>query len=313
MDKHMLNNTQTTVTSLQHILQQYSFLTLVTSHDLYPNSKGTGLPLIQVQTPLCNAVIALQGAQLLQFSTANEKPLLWLSPHCDFTAGVALRGGIPICLPWFGINANDPKKPKHGFARNQIWQLSSAALSIDGAAELCFSFTSQANNLFGFNFLAELKMTLGNSAKLELSVKNTSVNPLTCSWALHSYYPVSSLSEVRVKGLAGKKYLDNLENYAEKTQHDDVHFTGEVDRVFYNIDNSLTIVGSPNIAITHNNCPSVVVWNPGANAANIADIGAGNEQGYICVERGAVLQEKWNLEAGENRSAWMKLEERSES
>lgn len=307
----MLINTQATAIAEKtlQVIQDNSFLQLTSSKDQYPDSKGTGLPLIHVQTTLCNAVIALQGAQLLQFSTISGQPLLWLSPNCNFTPGVALRGGIPVCLPWFGVNAQDPKKPKHGFARNETWQLSSATLLDDDSAELIFSFVSTANALFEFNFTSELKMTLGKSAKLELKVTNTDVNSFACSWALHNYHPVRSLSDVRVKGLAGKMYLDNLESYAEKFQAEDVNFPSEVDRVFYNVDNSLTISGSPNISITHHNCPSVIVWNPGANAATIADIGAGNEQSYICVERGAVLNEKWNLTAGESQSAWMKFEE----
>jgi glucose-6-phosphate 1-epimerase len=307
----MFINTQATgiAEKTRQVIQDNAFLQLTSSNDQYPNSKGSGLPLIYVQTTLCSAVIALQGAQLLEFSTISGQPLLWLSPNCNFTPGVALRGGVPICLPWFGVNAQDPKKPKHGFARNEPWQLNSAALLEDGSAELIFSFASKANALFAFNFTSELKMTLGNSAKFELKIVNTDANPFACSWALHSYHPVRSLSSVRVKGLAGKTYLDNLENYAEKFQAEDVSFPCEVDRVFYNVNNSLIISGSPNITITHHNCPSVIVWNPGANAATIADIGAGNEQGYICVERGAVLNEKWNLLAGENRSAWMEFKE----
>ncbi len=307
----MFINTQATgiTETTRQVIQENAFLQLTSSNDQYPNSKGSGLPLIYVQTSLCSAVIAIQGAQLLEFSTISGQPLLWLSPNCNFTPGVALRGGVPICLPWFGVNAQDPKKPKHGFARNETWELKSANLLDDGAAELIFSFASKANALFEFNFTSELKMTLGNSAKLELKITNTDSNPFDCSWALHSYHPVLSLSAVCVKGLAGKMYLDNLENYAEKLQAEDVNFPSEVDRVFYNVDNSLTIIGAPNIAITHHNCPSVIVWNPGANAATIADIGAGNEQGYICVERGAVLNEKWSLTAGESKRAWMELKE----
>ncbi len=296
-------------TQLQQIVQNCNFLKLISSSDQYPNSQGSGLPLIRVQTALCTAVIAFQGAQLLEFSTTHGQPLLWLSPNCNFTTAVALRGGVPICLPWFGPNAKDPKKPKHGFARNQTWQLNGATLLDDGSAELIFTLTSKANDLFEFNFSAELTMTLSNSAKLELSVTNTDVNAFDCSWALHSYHRVSSLADVRVKGLAGKKYADNLENRTEKLQTGDVNFPYEVDRAFPGVDNSLAIVGAPNITITHHNCPSVIVWNPGANATNIADIGAGNEQGYICVERGALLNDTWNLAAGETKSAWLKFEE----
>lgn len=297
--------------NLKNLLDSSDFLQLSTSTAEFPGSQGTGLPIIRLTTPACTALIALQGAHLLSFNTQGGEPLLWVSPNCNFTPEVALRGGIPVCLPWFGPNSNDPTKPKHGFARNHDWQLDDAKLLSTGDAQLTFTFTSQANELFDFDFAAQLVMTLGHSIKLDLSVSNTDNKAFDCSWALHSYHPVSSLADVRVKGLNGKTYLDNLEKHAVKTQNGDVSFPAEVDRVFPGIDNELEIAGNPNLVISHHNSPSVVVWNPGANAANIGDIGAGNEQGYICVERGAVLAEKWNLAAGETQHAWLEISEKN--
>jgi glucose-6-phosphate 1-epimerase len=286
------------------------FLRLTTSKEQYPTSPGTGLPLLVVETELCSAVISLQGAHLLEFKTTNGDPLLWLSPNCDFSAGTALRGGVPLCLPWFGVNQADTTKPKHGFARNNFWELGEAHLLSDGNVELEFLFLSDANDLFPFDFSAELRMTLGNTAKLELTINNTDTEDFACSWAMHNYHRISSLSDVRVLGLAERKYLDNFEGYAEKHQSGDVSFPGPVDRVYHAIDNTVSIIGSPNIEITHSNCPSVVVWNPGSEAAaKIADIGEGQEQFYICVERGAVLSEKWHLPAGTSKSAWMEFKQ----
>ena len=300
---HLNNN-------LSDLLSRCDFLTLTSSDREFPQSAGTGLPLIAVETANCKALVALQGAHLLSFCASGGKPLLWVSPNCNFTHGVALRGGVPVCLPWFGPNPLDAQKPKHGFVRNQDWELSDAKLLEDGKAQLIFRFVSSANELFDFAFSAQLVMTLGSTIKLEINVSNTDTKAFDCSWALHSYHPVSSLSDVRVKGLAGRTYLDNLEGHAVKVQQGDVSFLDAVDRVFPSIENAVEILGSPHITITHHNCPSVVVWNPGAaTAANIADIGAGNEQTYICVERGAVLSEKWTLDAGETQSAWVEIAE----
>jgi glucose-6-phosphate 1-epimerase len=302
--------TNTLNDELPALLARCDFLQLISSDKAFPNSRGTGLPILRVTTAKCSALISLQGAQLLSFCAEGESPLLWVSPNCDFTPGIALRGGIPVCLPWFGPNVLDPKKPKHGFARNRDWQLSHAQLLTDGSAEIIFSFTSTANELFEFNFTAQLIMTLGSSIKLDISVINTDTKAFNCSWVLHSYHPVNSLHDVRVQGLENRTYLDNLENLAAKVQQGDVSFPAEVDRVYPAIENPITIVGKPSIKILHNNCPSVVVWNPGAtNAAKIADIGAGNEQDYICVERGAVFAEKWNLAAGESKRAWIEINE----
>lgn len=297
-------------THLQTLLDRCDFLQLTSSVEALAGSKGAGLPLLQITTAKCRALVALQGAHLLNFYTASGKPLLWVSPNCDFTPGIALRGGIPVCLPWFGPHPTDSTKPKHGFARNREWQLSDATLESNGNAQLVFEFDSPANDLFAFNFHARLLMTLGDSIKQTLSITNADRQAFDCSWVLHSYFPVASLADVRVEGLAGKTYLDNLEQHKAKLQTGEVDFPCEVDRVFPGVDNPVGIIGSPRIHITHDNCPSVVVWNPGAtNAAKIIDIGAGNEQGYICVERGAVLGEKWHLAAGETKTAWMEIKD----
>jgi len=111
-----------------------------------------------------------------------------------------------------------------------------------------------------------------------------------------------------VPQLAGREYKDNFENFARKTQADALDFPGPVDRVFLGIEELLRVENNPAITITHHNCPSVVTWNPGsAAAAKIADIGAGQEAGFVCVERGAVHEESWQLAAGTSQSAWMEI------
>lgn len=295
---------------LTQLIEATSFLSLVNSRDALPESLGEGLPLIQVETEHCSALISLQGAHLLQFKTTSGNPLLWLSPNCDFTPGAALRGGVPICLPWFGPAPDDAKKPKHGFARNNFWQLTTASLDTKGVAELTFVFMHKADTLFGYDFSAELRMFLGDSAKLELTVNNTDFAPFDCSFAFHNYYCVDKLANASVPELTGKNYKDNFENHREYTQDSHIRFDTPVDRVFPEVYEALTIEGSPRIRITHNNCPSVITWNPGIEAAkNISDIGEGQEQFYICVERGTVLAEKWTIPSGGLETAWMEFKE----
>lgn len=291
------------------LIEQSPFLQLVSSRDRYPAAPGEGLPLLEVKTPAFEAVIAFQGAHLLSFVPAESEDLLWLSPNCNFSEGAALRGGIPVCLPWFGPHPADSQAAKHGFARNNVWQLTSASSSTDNTIDLLFSFSSKDHPLFPQAFSATLRFSLGTSAKLELTVTNESDSPLATSWALHSYHPVSDLSKVEVPVLAGKTYLDNLEKHASKQQNGPLQFHGEVDRLFPAVTESLIIENSqPRIRIDHNNAPSVVTWNPGpTNAANIADIGAGQEQHYICVERGAILADKWNIAAGESVSGGLEI------
>ncbi len=293
---------------LENLVSRCEFLQLKNSREVYPDAPGSGLPLLLVETSLCSATIALQGAQLLEFKPADGDALLWLSPNCDFTPGVALRGGIPLCLPWFGVNPQDPSKPKHGFARNNPWQLANAQARADGTVELEFLFVSDANPLFAYDFSAELRMLLGKTIHLELTINNTDELAFDCSWVMHTYFAVTKLDEVRVPELAGHQYKDNLEAYALKNQQQPLDFAVPLDRVFTDVGSSLEIHGSTRLRITHNNCPSVVTWNPGAEAAqNIADIGAGQEAFFVCVERGAVHEERWSIAPGSSQSAWMEI------
>ena len=298
------------MSALESLLDQYRTVSLTTSRELYPDANGAGLPLIKVDSPLCQAVIAVQGAQILEFKNAKGTPLLWLSPQCQFNPGTALRGGIPLCLPWFGPHPRDADKPQHGFARTRDWQLTHVAESDDGRCELIFELVSEPGPLFDYAFTSILKMTLGQHLELQLDITNRDSRPFDCSWAFHSYFPVRILEQTRVKGLAGRNYLDNLEQLSTKPQDQDLGFVGEVDRVFPAVEQALEIAGEPTIRIEHDQCPSVITWNPGPdNAAAMADVGAGNEEGFICVERGAVLDEAWHLEAGETCSAWMRISE----
>lgn len=298
------------MSELAHLIDQHPNVRLCSSSELYPGSKGEGLSLLVIEGPLSKAVIALQGAQLLSFQPVGGSELLWLSPNCNFTPGASLRGGVPICLPWFGVNRQDPNKPKHGFARNLEWQLSELTETPKGGFELRFALESEANELFEHAFSAELHLRLDATAALNLTVKNRSQEAFDCSWALHSYFSVTDLSQAKVKGLAGREYLDNLEAFAAKQQIDDLEFEGEVDRVFPGIDNALAVMGGPVIAIAHYQCPSVITWNPGAQkAAGMADVGPGKERGFVCVERGAVLNEQWRLTAGETRTGGLEISE----
>lgn len=300
----MINHPDT----LNRLIAPWNFAKLNNSRALYPQAQGSGLPLLTIDTDLCHAVIAFQGAQLLEFVPKGGKPLLWLSPNCDFTPGKALRGGVPLCLPWFGVNRRNPELPKHGFARNRDWELTRLTQLSDGHCQISFKLDAPANDQFAHHFRAQLTLTLGRNAHLALSITNHSADTMPCSWALHSYHPVASLADVRVDGLAEREYLDNLENLAPKQLHGNLAFAGEVDRVFPNVECTLTVLGEPRIQLSHDNCPSVITWNPGPeNARKIGDIGEGEEQHFICVERGAVLDEEWLLAPGENRSGWLEI------
>ncbi|GMG86421.1 D-hexose-6-phosphate mutarotase [Biformimicrobium ophioploci] len=266
-----------------------------------------GLELLLVETEACRAVIGLQGAQVLEFQAAGAEPLLWLSPRAEFRAGVSVRGGVPVCLPWFGINREDPEKPKHGFVRNHDWQLASAQQS-DGRVMLDFEYDHAGDALFATPFHCALTISLGDSLEFSLKVENTGEAPSEFSWALHTYFSVPDIASVQVGGLDGLSYLDNTDGLARKRQDGLVHFSGEVDRVYENCGPLQQIFCGRTIECRSDLCDSVIVWNPGAVLANtVADIGADGARGFVCVEHGNAFENSWTLTAGEVRRAQLRL------
>src|SRR5690625_2593427 len=171
------------MSALETLLSQYRTVSLTNSQELYPESEGQGLPLIQVKSPLCQAVIALQGAQILEFKNSAGTPLLWLSPQCQFNPGPALRGVIPLCLPWFGPHPTAASKPQHGYARTRNWELSQVAENDEGRCELTFELVSDPGPLFDYAFTCVLRMTLSRHVDIQLSVTNRDSQAFDFSWA----------------------------------------------------------------------------------------------------------------------------------
>ncbi|WP_323845273.1 D-hexose-6-phosphate mutarotase [Microbulbifer magnicolonia] len=254
-----------------------------------------GLDLLLVQTPLCRAVIARQGAQLLEFQAADREPLLWLSPEAQFEAGKAVRGGIPLCLPWFGIHRRDPAKPKHGLVRTQAWQLAGAKELEHGDVELVFTFRHAGSELFAAPFFCEFRMRLGRELQLHLRLENLSEETAEYSWAWHTYFPVASVREIEVHGLEHTDYLDNTRELARFRQEGPLTFPGEVDRVFENAPAHQRILTSAPIDCYSDNCRTVITWNPGAElAATLADVGEHYGE-FVCVEHGNAFAGSWQL------------------
>jgi len=266
-----------------------------------------GLELLLVQTPACRAVIATQGAQLLEFRAAGREPLLWLSPKAQLEPGNPVRGGIPLCLPWFGINRKDPAKPKHGLVRTEPWQRAGARELPDGEVELVFTYSHGGSELFPAPFSCEVTMGLGRELRLQLQLRNLGEESAEFSWAWHTYFPVDDVRAIEVRGLEGCEYLDNTRDLQRFPQEGALTFPTEVDRVFENAPAQQRIATRAPIDTRSENCHSVIAWNPGAElAATLADVGEHYRE-YVCVEHGNAFANSWQLGAGETASASLVL------
>jgi len=217
---------------------------------------------IEVSNNSASAKIALQGAHVFHYARNGEKPLLWLSDVSDFEEGKAIRGGVPICWPAFGLN--NPDLPQHGFARTAMFEHASTKELDANTTEVIFILRhSEATlALWPYKFELELKIIVSETLSMELTTKNIDDKEFKITQALHTYFPVSHISDAKIKGLDKKPYLDALTNQQE-VQSGNIIFKEEVDRVYQDVNNEIFLEDKERtINIENEGSSSVVVWNP---------------------------------------------------
>lgn len=222
-----------------------------------------GFEYIEVKNKAAEAKVALQGAHLFHYERAGEEPILWLSEASDFELGKAIRGGVPVCWPWFGFN-EDKLLPQHGFARTSLWEFvgSDEVDAETTVLTLRLTHDEKTFQIWNYKFLLELKITISDKLSMELKTTNLDDKSFKISQALHTYFSVSHISDVAIKGLDKKPYLDAL-TWKKELQDGDITFNQEVDRVYQEVDGEI-VLGDKNrtIHIKNSGSSSVVVWNP---------------------------------------------------
>ncbi len=255
------------------------------------------LDVICIENQYCEAIIAKQGAQILQYrlKSSNGRPdktLLWLSQHLPQQGQKAIRGGIPLCFPWFGAHPVQPNLPAHGFARTEIWTLEHIQAEAH-QHNLTFSLQSDEHTKTNWNHDFQLKMTIhcGEDLSLTLSVHNTGITPFTFSFAWHSYFAVSDIHDTQILGLENTAYIDQLHQQNPHRQTEpSLSFSAETDRIYYQTQGHYCIQDPlQQIKIDSPDCPDAVVWNPWANkAARLADMQDHAWLGFVCLESGQI-------------------------
>jgi len=260
-----------------------------------------GLPKIVVTTKSSTAEIYLHGAQVTHFQKIGEPPLLFLSGKSQFTPGKAIRGGIPICFPWFGSRANDVA---HGFARITDWGLTEARVLSDSAVQVCSCLPETAARTDWPQFKAELTVTVSETLALEFSIQNTdATRDFVFENLFHAYFSIGDISSVSVAGLQKTAFLDQLENFARKIQPAaPLVFKSEVDSIFPDSPSQLEIDDAllrRKIRIKTTGARSTVVWNPWIEKSKrLNDLDEGSFRKFVCVESGNVAEDKITLKPG---------------
>lgn len=251
-----------------------------------------GMSAVQLKTDTCAGEIHLHGAHVTHFHPKTQsKPVLWLSAKSHFAPDKPIRGGVPICFPWFGPKADDPKAPAHGFARVTEWQLDGTKLNVDGSVSVSMSLESneKTRQLWPADFVARHVVTFGRTLTMSLIVANTGTSPARFEAALHTYYTVGDIRQVHVSGLEDATYLDRLRP-GERFGQDDqpIRFGGETDRTYIDSTATVTIhdpVLKRRIMVEKMGSKSTVVWNPWiAKAKAMPDFGDDEWPGMLCIE-----------------------------
>ncbi len=267
------------------------------------------LEAIKVEHPLFTATLLLQGAQLIEFTpSSSNSNLLWLSDTVEYKQGKPLRGGIPICWPWFGNMDKNPTEIQqqiqgeasaHGFVRSIPWQVHSITESCH-QVEIILQLTNnqQTQTLWPFEFNLQARFIFTNTLKVELTTTNTGAKTFAISQALHTYFPTDDITKTYIHNAHGSRYIDALDNWKEKKQDGRIRFSEETDRLyFFNADKLDTYelrIESPSkqLVLKNTHSQSAVIWNPWIEKSKrLSQFSPQDYQRMYCIETANVMSD----------------------
>ncbi|WMJ07691.1 D-hexose-6-phosphate mutarotase [Nitrosomonas sp. sh817] len=251
-----------------------------------------GLPMIQVKTAKAKALISIHAGQVLSYQPASEaEDVLFLSAKAYYQDGKAIKGGAPICWPWFGADPEGKGRPGHGFVRNRGWNVVVTEALANGDIKVTVGLddTPETQAIWPHAFSLRQEIVVGDSLSLSLITRNTGKEAFTITQAFHTYFKVGDIAQAKVLGLNGCDYLDKAGGgNTQRHQTGDVTIDAEVDRIYLNVGNNLTIDDAAlnrRIQITSQGSKTAVVWNPWEKIAkDMADLEDHDYQRLLCVE-----------------------------
>jgi len=249
-----------------------------------------GMPVVEIHNDLGEAAISLQGAHVLSFRARGQKPVIWMSDAAQFAPGKSLRGGVPICWPWFGPHGSDSGLPGHGPARTVDWKPVASQTLADGRTSISFELveTEKTKQMIQHDLCVQLHVTIGCDISMVMETTNLGKTAFTLGEALHTYFLVGDVRKATVHGLDGCTYIDKMDDGERKQQQGAVGISDEADRIYLGTGNCTEIhdpVMGRKIVIRSEGSASMVVWNPWVKtAAKMGDLGPDGYLKMLCVE-----------------------------
>ncbi len=248
-----------------------------------------GLAAVVVTSPAAHGALFLHGGQVTSWvPTGAGTDVLFVSRQAVWQRDRAIRGGIPVCFPWFGAHPTNPAAPSHGFARLREWRLASIEPRGDGVVvAVDYSSDAASRELWPHEFHLRLEVAFGATLQVALTVTNSGRETFSFEEALHTYFAVADVRSASLSGLAGARYLDTVGGIREARQQGDVRFEAETDRIYFTTDGAVIHDRSRprRITVHKKNSANTVVWNPWiARAIALADFGDDEWTRMLCVE-----------------------------
>jgi glucose-6-phosphate 1-epimerase len=240
---------------------------------------------IQIDNAHAKAEISLFGGHILSFVPKHDnRQRLWVSENALFDAKKSIRGGIPVCWPWFGDHKTEDNVPAHGYVRTQTWKIIS---SEDTASEtlICLQPASCSETGFASHASLRLEVRVGKILNIQLHTSNIGDQDFSYTCALHSYFTIGDIHSCRLQGLSGQ-YRDKTQNYALFTTPENYTFLAETDRIHLQQPKKVSIQDGKNVTdVMSSGHDSMVVWNPWQDkSSSMSDMANDSYLTMICVE-----------------------------
>lgn len=264
-----------------------------------------GLRRLRIATDLAEAEIYLHGAHITHFQPRGQNPVLFMSQQSYFEPGKPIRGGVPVCFPWFGPRKDGRPGPAHGFARLLEWELTSVIPSPSGELEINLTFASTAATKRDWDgdFRVDYRFRIGTALGMEFNVTNTGPTALAIEEALHTYLAVSDVRQVSIDGFAGTQYSERITTPRLVTEGPaPVRITAETDRIYLNTQTTCTVHDpgwQRRLIVEKTGSNTTVLWNPWvAKSKAMPDFGDDEWPGMLCIETCNVSDYALRLEPG---------------
>ncbi|MDQ7042482.1 MAG: D-hexose-6-phosphate mutarotase [Sulfurimonas sp.] len=262
---------------------------------------ANGFEYIEIINKSASAKIALQGAHIFEYTSELKKEMLWLSPTSDFEYGRAIRGGIPICWPRFGVE--DKSMPSHGFSRTALFELVSVEELDEWRTKVIMRLrdTKESRSIWDYKFELDVAFVISESLSVELITKNRDTKEFMITQALHTYFSVSNIDDVLIKGLENTRYIDTLTDET-LVQEASIKIKEETDRVYLDVNSEIILEDKlKKISLNTVGSNSTVVWNPWiAKGARMSGMRAEAYKEFVCIESANAFDDFRLIKAGDS-------------